>query len=90
MHADGWNHHEGGIQTKYELFDPLTLMFFYRNKHIMIDTGTGNNNKITWVLKEPQDLIDICEVIYRGARKGKGLVVAPRDYSLRNRYWVRY
>jgi len=53
----------------------------------MIDTGTGNNNKINWVLKEPQDLIDICEVIYRGARKGKGLVVAPKDYSLRNRYW---
>jgi DIM1 family U5 snRNP protein len=29
-------------------------MFFYRNKHMMIDTGTGNNNKITWVLKDPQ------------------------------------
>ncbi len=35
----------------YELYDPMTLMFFYRNKHMMIDTGTGNNNKITWVLK---------------------------------------
>lgn len=74
------------FNTMYELYDEMTLMFFYRNKHIMIDTGTGNNNKINWVLKEPQDLIDICEVIYRGARKGKGLVVAPRDYSLRNRY----
>jgi hypothetical protein len=21
-------------------------MFFYRNKHIMIDLGTGNNNKV--------------------------------------------
>jgi DIM1 family U5 snRNP protein len=29
----------------------MTLMFFYRNKHMMIDTGTGNNNKITWVLR---------------------------------------
>lgn len=38
----------------------MTLMFFYRNKHMMIDTGTGNNNKVTWVLKEKQDLIDIC------------------------------
>jgi len=27
---------------------------------MMIDTGTGNNNKVTWVLKEKQDLIDIC------------------------------
>ncbi|RSH91415.1 U4/U6-U5 snRNP complex subunit dib1 [Saitozyma podzolica] len=30
----------------YELYDPCTLMFFYRNKHIMIDLGTGNNNKM--------------------------------------------
>lgn len=48
----------------YELYDPCTVMFFYRcafttsppsedrrthssrNKHIMIDLGTGNNNKM--------------------------------------------
>ena len=23
----------------YELYDPCTIMFFYRNKHIMIDLG---------------------------------------------------
>uniref|UniRef100_A0A452ZIR3 Uncharacterized protein n=2 Tax=Pooideae TaxID=147368 RepID=A0A452ZIR3_AEGTS len=27
----------------YELYDPSTVMFFFRNKHIMIDLGTGNN-----------------------------------------------
>lgn len=74
------------FNTMYELYDPMTLMFFYRNKHIMIDTGTGNNNKITWVLKDPQELIDICEVIYKGARKGKGLVVSPKDYSAKDKY----
>jgi len=30
----------------YELYDPCTVMFFFRNKHIMIDLGTGNNNKM--------------------------------------------
>jgi U5 snRNP protein, DIM1 family len=25
----------------YELYDECTVMFFYRNKHIMIDLGTG-------------------------------------------------
>lgn len=30
----------------YELYDECSLMFFYRNKHIMIDLGTGNNNKM--------------------------------------------
>lgn len=29
----------------YELYDPCTVMFFYRNRHVMIDLGTGNNNK---------------------------------------------
>jgi DIM1 family U5 snRNP protein len=28
----------------YELYDACTTMFFYRNKHIMVDLGTGNNN----------------------------------------------
>lgn len=27
----------------YELYDPVTTMFFYRNKHIMVDLGTGNS-----------------------------------------------
>ena len=70
----------------YELYDPCTLMFFFRNKHIMIDLGTGNNNKITWVIPEKQDLIDILDVVYRGARKGRGLVVAPRDHSTKYKY----
>ncbi len=52
----------------YELYDPCTIMFFYRcvavlllsegngltledsNKHIMIDLGTGKNNKMCVVL----------------------------------------
>jgi DIM1 family U5 snRNP protein len=26
-------------------------------------------------------MIDILETVYRGARKGKGLVISPKDYS---------
>jgi hypothetical protein len=26
-------------------------------------------------------------VVYKGARKGKGLVVAPKDYSIKYKYW---
>lgn len=36
------------FNTMYELYDPVTVMFFYRNKHMMIDFGTGNNNKLNW------------------------------------------
>lgn len=74
-------------QTKmYELYDPCTVMFFFRNKHIMVDFGTGNNNKINWAMEDKQELIDIVEVVYRGASKGRGLVVSPKDYSTRHKY----
>ncbi|XP_027456621.1 thioredoxin-like protein 4A isoform X2 [Zalophus californianus] len=57
-----------------------------RNKHIMIDLGTGNNNKINWAMEDKQEMIDIIETVYRGARKGRGLVVSPKDYSTKYRY----
>lgn len=36
--------------------------------------------------EDKQELIDIIETIYRGAKKGRGLVVSPKDYSTRYRY----
>lgn len=51
----------------------------------MCDFGTGNNNKLNFVLQDKQEMIDIIETIYRGARKGKGLVVSLKDYSSLNR-----
>jgi U5 snRNP protein, DIM1 family len=74
------------FKQMYELYDPVTLMFFFRNKHMMCDFGTGNNNKLNWVLQDKQELIDIIETIYKGAKKGRGLVVSPKDYSTRYRY----
>ena len=55
-------------------------------QHIRIDLGTGNNNKINWAFNEKQEMIDIIETVFRGARKGRGLVVSPKDYSTKYRY----
>eukprot|EP00427_Karlodinium_veneficum_P031267 CAMPEP_0169192544 /NCGR_PEP_ID=MMETSP1016-20121227/5679_1 /TAXON_ID=342587 /ORGANISM="Karlodinium micrum, Strain CCMP2283" /LENGTH=160 /DNA_ID=CAMNT_0009268907 /DNA_START=90 /DNA_END=570 /DNA_ORIENTATION=+ len=66
------------FNTMYELYDPVTVMFFFRNKHMMIDLGTGNNNKVNWAMNDKQEFIDILETIYRGARKGRGLVISPK------------
>lgn len=74
------------FNTMYELYDPCSIMFFYHNKHMLVDLGTGNNNKINWAFSNKQDLIDIIETVYKGARRGKGLVDAPRDYSTKNRF----
>jgi len=70
------------FKQMYELYDPVTLMFFFRNKHMMCDFGTGNNNKLNWVLEDKQELIDIIETIYRGAKKGRGLVVSPKGKNV--------
>lgn len=56
----------------------------------MIDLGTGNNNKINWTMEDKQEMIDIIETVYRGARKGRGLVVSPKDYSTKYRYWFLF
>lgn len=74
------------FNVMYELFDEMTIMFFFRNRHIMIDLGTGNNNKINFTITDKQEMIDIFETVYRGARKGRGLVVSPKDYSTKYRY----
>mmetsp|Transcript_74256 Transcript_74256/g.118265 ORF Transcript_74256/g.118265 Transcript_74256/m.118265 type:complete len:105 (+) Transcript_74256:151-465(+) len=74
------------FNTMYELYDPCTIMFFYRNKHIMVDLGTGNNNKINFLMNEKQELVDIIECVYRGAKKGRGLVISPKDYSTKYKY----
>ncbi|EZG55558.1 mitosis protein Dim1 [Gregarina niphandrodes] len=74
------------FNAMYELYDRVNVMFFYRNKHMMIDLGTGNNNKINWAMNDKQELIDVFETIYRGARKGRGLVISPKDYSTKYRY----
>ena len=74
------------FNTMYELYDPCTVMFFHRNKHIMVDLGTGNNNKINWALNDEQEFIDIAETVFRGARKGRGLVVSPKEYSTKYLY----
>lgn len=55
------------FNTMYELYDPCTVMFFFRNKQIQIDLGTGNNNKINWAMTDKQEFIDIVDVVYRCA-----------------------
>ena len=70
----------------YRCFPIYVRMFFFRNKHIMVDLGTGNNNKINWAFDNKQEMIDIIELVYRAARKGRGLAVSSIDYSTRHRY----
>lgn len=73
------------FNVMYELEKPC-IMFFFRNRHIMVDCGTGNNNKIDWTLTDKQALIDIIETVYRGAKKGRGLVISPHCFSVKRAF----
>ena len=68
------------------LYDTVTLMLFFRIKQMICDFGTGNNNKLNWVLEDKQELINKIETIYKGVEKEKGLVVGRKDYSTRYGY----
>ena len=37
--------------------------------------------QINWAMNDKQEFIDIVEVVYRGARKGRGLVVSPKGQT---------
>lgn len=74
-----------GFNNMYELVDPCALLFFYRGKRMLCDFGTGNNNKLNFQLTNEQELIDIVEQLYRGAKKGKTLVVSVKNFVSRKR-----
>ena len=56
-------------------------VFLSKQTHHDRSRVAGNNNKVNWAMDDKQEFIDICEVVYAGASKGRGLVVSPKDYS---------
>ncbi|CAJ1455164.1 unnamed protein product [Effrenium voratum] len=67
---------------QYELYDPCTLMFFYKGRHLQLELGFGERYKITWPISEEKELITIVDAVHRGAQQGRDLIVAPQDRSL--------
>ncbi|GKT26810.1 Dim1 family like protein [Aduncisulcus paluster] len=67
----------------YELYSTYNIMFFFRNKHIQVDCGSGDNTKIDFSITEEEEFIAIVELVYEAGLKGRGLAVAPKQYSRR-------
>ncbi|KAG0340121.1 Thioredoxin-like 4A [Podila horticola] len=70
------------FNTIYELYDPCTVMFFFRNKHILVDLGTGKITQINWVFESKRELIDIIETVFRGLVKAVAWSCPPRTTHL--------
>ena len=45
-------------------------------------SGTFSQHRVL-IFCQMKQMIDIIETVYRGASKGRGLVISPRDYSTR-------
>merc|ERR1712025_313960 len=55
----------------YSLYDPCTIMFFFRGKHVHVDVGSGNTTKLNWPVYSEEDICQMVQIVYNSPVTGK-------------------
>ncbi len=63
-----------GYNQMYELFESSSMIFFFKNKRIMIDNNSGNNNKIENFLTKSHYFNYFYQNIVLKVKKGKNTI----------------
>lgn len=62
--------------------DPFAILFFYRNRHIRVDVGTGNNNKVNFfAFEDMYDFLPIVDAAYKAGKQGRNITSCDKKFS---------
>eukprot|EP00658_Telonema_sp_P-2_P015043 TRINITY_DN15759_c0_g1_i6.p1 TRINITY_DN15759_c0_g1~~TRINITY_DN15759_c0_g1_i6.p1 ORF type:complete len:136 (-),score=19.09 TRINITY_DN15759_c0_g1_i6:419-826(-) len=67
------------FNAKYELYDPCTVMMFYKNKVMCMDFGYGPTSCINWAMKDCEWAVKTILAVHAATLRGKTTVALPRE-----------